>query len=214
MPPSPSSPRRQAADGGGKLTKDSTIVALKEMGFTVDSKGRIDPAAARQVAEGATISAAAALGVDIRKPNGQIDTAKARGAIAEMLGVNGSGKPSQADKAAQPAATERSQQAAIAAAQALGVDIRDANGSINPTQARQVIDIALNVKTIQAQKLGRREAVTALNTSLNAMTTTTAASRRDASDAIAQLLSSSVLVDGKINRRQARKALDQTLSLP
>lgn len=212
LAPSPSSsPRRQAADGGSKLTKDSTIATLKDMGFTVDSKGRIDPDVARQVAEGAAISAAAALGVDIRKPNGQIDAAKAQGAIAQMLGVNTSGKPSRADQAAQSAAAERSQQAAIAAAQALGVDIRDAQGGVDPTKAQQVIDVALDVQTAQAQQRGRREAVTALNISLDAMTSTPA-SRRAASEAMEKLLSSSVLVDGKVDRRQAIVVLNQTLS--
>jgi len=210
---SSSSTRRQTITRTGKLDADSAIAALKDMGFTVDRKGRVNTAEARQVAEGAAIAAATALGVDIRKPNGKIDTAKAQGAISQMLGLAITPNPSQAEKAAQNAAVERAQQAAIAAGQAMGVDIRDANGGIDTAKAQQVTDVALDLKTVQAQQLGRREAVESLNTSLDAMTATPA-SRRAASEAMEKLLSSSVLVDGKIDRRQAIAALNQKLSQP
>lgn len=205
------STRRQTVSRTGKLDADSAIAALEDMGFTVNSKGRVNTAEARQVAEGAAIAAAAALGVDIRKPNGKIDTAKAQGAISQMLGLAIKPNLSEAEKAAQQAAVERAQQAAIAAAQALGVDIRDANGGIDTAKARQVTDVALDLQTVQAQQLGRREALASLNTSLDAMTTTPA-SRRAASEAIEKLLSSSVLVEGKIDRRQAIEALNQKIS--
>ncbi|MEL6471938.1 MAG: hypothetical protein AAFQ74_19590 [Cyanobacteria bacterium J06623_4] len=220
------SPRRQVAGRTrqpvGKLDAESAFKAVRDMGIAVDSQGNADTAAARKVAEGAAISAARALGVEIRKADGSIDTAKARQAISQMLGFS-----IERDGAAeQGAAVARSQQAAEAAAQsilttarALGANpdnlegqLRDTDGNIDTAKAARITEISLNLDVAEQRTLGRREALDTLNISLDAATTDNPLSRRAASDAIEKLQKSSVLVDGKIDRRQALKALEEKLS--
>ncbi|MEM8809900.1 MAG: hypothetical protein AAGF01_28100 [Cyanobacteria bacterium P01_G01_bin.38] len=202
QPSGSNSTRRKTTDSIGKLDKASALAAVRSMGIAVDSKGRVDTAAARKVAEGAAVSAAKALGVNILKADGRIDTAKARQAMSQVLGFS----VERDGSTAQQAAAQRAQTAAIEAAAALGADIRDANSNIDTTQAQQVAELALDLKVAKAKQLGRREALDALNISLNAATTADPLSRRAASNAIEKLLSASVLVDGKIDRRMALKA--------
>lgn len=200
------SSRRNAVESVGKLDKSSALQAIKDMGIAVDSQSNIDTATARKVAEGAAVSAAKSLGIDIRKADGSIDTAKARLAVSQVQGFS-----IERDGATQHAeAAQRTQKAAIAAADAMGADIRDAAGNIDTAKAQQVADLALDFKVAKAKQLSRREVVDALNISLNAMTSADPLSRRAASDAVEKLLSSSssVLVDGKIDRRMALKTME------
>ncbi len=195
--------RRAATASAGKLDKSSTVDALKSMGFAVDADGPIDMAEARQVAEGAAVSAAQALGVNIVKPDGSLDTAKAQQAVSRVLGFSIGRDGSKA----QTEARNRVRQAAIEAAESLNVDIRDGTGAIDTRKARQVAELSLDLQVAKKKQLGRREAVDALNSSLKAMTGSDAISRRDAGDAIEKLLSSQVLVDGEISRRKSLEIL-------
>jgi hypothetical protein len=197
------SARRAAVDGGGKLDKQSALAALAQMGIAVDGDGPVDMEAARAVAQRAAVSAAKALGVDIVKADGSIDAAKARQAVGQVLGfsLERDGAPQQAE------AAKRARQAAIQAAEAMGADIRDGAGNIDTAKARRVADLALDFEVAKAKKFGRREALDALNISLDAMTTSDPLSRRAASDAVEKLLSASVLVDGAIDGRLARNTL-------
>lgn len=198
------SSRRLQTQSSGKLDQASAIDALKEMGFAVDADGPINLAEVRQAAEGAAASAAQALGVDLLRPDGSIDAQKARAAIEEMLGLSidvGATK-------GQAEVAQRVQQAAIETATSFGVDIRDGKGGIDTNKAIEVVNLALDLNVARKRQLGRREAVDALNTSLNAMTSSKADSRRSASDAVEKLLSSSVLVDGKISRRKSVEVLE------
>lgn len=198
------SPRRNVAESVGKLDKSSALKAIEDMGIAVDSQGNVDTAAARKIAEDGAASAAKSLGLNIIKADGSIDTAKAREAVSQVLGFS-----IERDGAAQHAiAAARAQKAAIAAAEAMGADIRDAADNIDPAKAQQVADLALDFKVAKGKKVGRREAIDALNIGTNALTMSDSLSRRAASEAINKLLSSSVLVGGKIDRRMAFKALE------
>ncbi len=216
--------RRQVSESTGKLDADSAFDAVRSMGIPVDSKGNVDAVAARKVAEGAAISAARSLGVNIKKADGSIDTAKAREVISTTLGfsVERDGAMPQSEAAKRPQkAAEEAAQSILATANALGANpdslegnIRDANGNIDAAKAAQIADIALNLKVAEKRQMGRREALDALNASLATPDNPldNPLSRRAASEIIEKLLSSSVLVDGKIDRRMALKALSTTIT--
>ncbi len=215
------SARRQTADSVGKLNQESALQAVRDMGIIVGSKGHVDTATARKVAEGAAVSAAQALGIDIKKADGSIDTAKAKAAVSQVLGFS----VERAGAAEQAEAGTRSQQAAAEAAEsilktarALNINtdvpagsLRDADGNINSAQAIRIAEIALNLKVAKQRQLGRREALDALNISLKAATTqnpqSSQQSRKFASQQLEKLQSASVLADGKIDRRLALQAL-------
>lgn len=217
------SARRQTVESVGKLDRESALQAVHDMGITVDGKGKVDTVTARKVAEGAAISAAQALGINIQKADGSIDTAKAKAAVSQVLGFS----VEREGAIAQTEAGVRSQQAAAEAAESilktanalnintdsLAGNLQDADGNINSAQAVRIAEIALNLKVAKQRQLGRREALDALNISLEAATTQNPQnpqnlqSRRFASQQLEKLQSASVLAGGKIDRRLALDAL-------
>lgn len=209
-----SSARRQTTRNTGV---DSALSAVRQMGIRVDPGGKVDTATARKVAEGAAISAARSLGVNIKKADGSIDTAKARAAVGQVLGFSiERGRTAQA-AVEQSEAAKRSQQAAVSAAQsilttaqALGIDtsdlgnnLQDHNGNLDTAKAARIAEIALDLNVAKKRQFGRREALDALNINLDAATSQNPLTRRAVSEAIEKLQSASVIVDGKIDRRQA-----------
>lgn len=204
------SARRRVNESVGTLDRSDALAALATMGIAVDNDGPADMAEARKIAEGAAASAARALGIEILNPDGSIDTVKAREAVSQVVGfdLDGGGSPEQAS------AVERANQAAIRAAAAMNADIRDAAGNIDSGKAQRVASLALELRVAKAKRLGRRETLDALNISLDAMTSTNPQSRRAASAAMEQLLSSSVLVVGQVDRRAALDALENRLPQP
>ncbi|MEL6453862.1 MAG: hypothetical protein AAFQ40_03990 [Cyanobacteria bacterium J06623_5] len=207
------SARQKTNNTSGKLDGNSALNAVRQMGISVDANAKVDTAAARKVAEGAAISAARTLGITIKKADGSIDTEKARAAVSQVLGFS----VERDGEAEQGAAAVRSQQAAVSAAQsilttaqALGIDtndlgnnLQDAGGNLDAAKATRIAEIALDLKVAKKRQLGRREALDTLDIGLDAATTQNPLTRRAASDAIEKLQSASVIVSGKIDRRQA-----------
>lgn len=194
--------------GGNQMTKADAIAAVSAMGIPVNAKGKVDTVAARKVAEGAAVSAAAAMGVNIMKADGTIDTNKAREAVAGVLGfsIEKDGAGQQAEAAAIV------QQAVINSAKEMGADITNADGDIDVKKARQVADLALSFSKEQKGKLDRGEAMEALDANLKTLMTFSKISRREAAATMEKLLNASVIENGGISARKALAAREAAIA--
>lgn len=212
----------QGGEASAKISIDN-MDAVKSMGIDVGKDGKVDTAQARKVAEGAAASAAAAMGINIMKADGSIDTAKARQAVGAILGfsIEKDGASRQAE------AAEVVRQSIIDSADAIGADIRNGDGDIDMEKARTVADAALGFATEQRVKLDRRGAldslksledletvntIAALDTSLKTFMTFSQKSRREAQETMSKLANASVIENGKISVKKAIEARDAAIA--
>ena len=202
----------KAAKAASKATlakaKADGMAAAESVGVKFDGKGRVTNAAeVRNMAVGAAVSAAAAMGVNIMNADGTVNDAKAREAVSNVLGFSLDNKDALAQAKAE------AEKAAVDMAKTLGVSIVDADGNIDKAKARQVAEVALQAENLTKVREGRREALDTLNISQDAFSKATNRSRQEAAAVVERLLSATVLKDGAINRESALKSLEAAVAL-
>ncbi len=183
------------------------MAAAESMGVTFNSKGQVTNLdVARSIAQGAAVSAAAAMGVNIMKADGKIDTKKAIGA---MLGfsIDKDGKDQQSETAREV------QEATMKTARALRADIFDADGKMDTAKALAVAMIAVQLDPTNEQRPDREKVLQNLNkNNTDAFMTVTKKTRQEAVAMMEKMKGSSVVKDGRIDAQAALKVREESIA--
>ncbi len=193
---------RQKQKAAKQKAQSSALKSIADLGINVNAKNKVDLATARLAAEGAAASAAAAMGVNIMKANGEIDTNKMREAVLQFMNFT----PDLAGQNRQNASAQAAISSTIDFAKSLNTDISDGEGGIDSSKMKAMVNLAVNFDELSPKKRNNRQAVAALESSLKGMETMTELSRREVSEKMETLLSATAIEDGQISLRKAIQA--------